>query len=358
MKLLKYSVLIPLVVFLGGCEPKELEAVRNLAKLESTGSQIFPKIAEDILETCNRTASYNNIQLSTNYNEEARELIAKKPNEYFIPYYAQLAQCKEDHEPAKQSVENANKVILEYLGSLGDLAQDNSINYDKQIENVANGIVAFPKVKDGENDANVEAVKISAVNIAQSLANFFTNEYRRDKLADVIIESDADLATIIDALDETITNNYQNGLLNTELLEYQNYYVKSIENFCLKFKLECQGVVKKDDLDDLLKDKKLLRFDPDNPQHQRLKQEFLTSIDSYLSAEQIIMQRKQLASSYIALLRKIKRDHLYLVFLFTDEPSLLSEEENTTAELSKKIKSYSKDLESLEKQYQKLYPAK
>lgn len=301
---------IPLTFVLGSCSSADIKAAQELAKLQETAKTIFPQIANDAYQSCLRSADLN--LLNTPTKEDGR--IDKDRQ-------AAKKKCQDNELAASQALNVANQVILDYLGALGKLADNNLTNYDPQLDNIRTSLQSLPELNTNE--------KIEAINAGSAIAKFLlrasTDGYRREKLKLAVTTVNTPLRRLVTALDKSVKQRYIKGLLEDEQVAVDNYYKNYLE----------------DVLTAPLTESVSAQVDTVTEQDR-----------DWRNTNKTIQAKKVLANGYLKLLNKIAYDHneLNKMYVKGEEPS--------SAQVKQMVDEYSKQLKSLNEKSQKLFPNK
>lgn len=170
------SVLLAALVFLAACAP--LDSVREYsAGSLATTEQVWP-VAMDFVDSCERG------------------------NEYRITAHRQ--DCSEEAQ-ASRAVAIVAEALSLYVQALGDLASDELVYYDEELDGFSAELNDLKFVQKLENsDAKVEAVS----GLAKVIAKAATDRYRQSKIKEVIIAANQPLQQVTETLAGIIDSNY------------------------------------------------------------------------------------------------------------------------------------------------------
>ena len=107
------------------------------------------------------------------------------------------------------------KLVAEYMSALGQLAADEIVNYDSQIEGLANA-VAQNKFAD-EKDADAFA------SVSKTLLRAATDAWRQRHLQELITESNGPLQVVVGTLRDIVEKEFA-GDIDNEKLAMTGYY--------------------------------------------------------------------------------------------------------------------------------------
>ena len=158
------------------------EAVRQFTAVATGASQQFPPLVRDLTASCIRKQLADRpVSEIADANDEAKR------------------SCTEfsDLEP---NLLVALDVLISYLNALNQLASNESVSYDKQIDNLAATVQAAGKL----GDSQVTAIK----GLAKFLFDSAASQYQRKNLSTAIKIADADVATLTSALSNIMGDDY------------------------------------------------------------------------------------------------------------------------------------------------------
>jgi hypothetical protein len=301
-------LLIPITLLLGSCGTSaDIKAAQELAKLRGQAITIFPNLANDVYQSCRRTAELTLLNTPTvNSGEIDKDRKAARKI------------CQENPAAASQALNDTNKVILDYLDALGQLATDDLTNYDKELDAIGASVQNLPGLNTEEKKEAVDA----GTAIAKFLFRIATEAYRREQLKSVVVETDSNLQTLIAALNKAVKQGYINGVLNNEQTAVDNYY-----RYYLGRVLTA-------------------------PQAESVSAQITTeqAFDrDWKNANSEIETKKDLARSYLALLNQIAADHNNLKGMY------VKGEEPSPTQVKQMVDGYIKDLKSLTEKSEKLF---
>ena len=177
---------VVVVVLLTGQGCVMPEAVRQFTAAATAGSRQFRPLLRDLMASCIR-----------------KQLADRPPDEIADTSDEANKSCKEfsDLEP---SVLGALDVLTNYLNALNQLASNEAVSYDKQIDDLAAKLQAAGRFGDGPTTA----VK----GLAKFLFDGAASGYQRKKLGSAIKAADADVATVTNALSTIVGEDYSRVL--------------------------------------------------------------------------------------------------------------------------------------------------
>lgn len=301
---------IPLAFILGSCSSADIKAAQELAKLQETAKTIFPAIANDVYQSCLRSADLTLLNTPT-------------PTSGQIDKDRQEAKtsCQDNELAASQALNTANQVIIDYLGALGKLTTDGLTNFDSEINSIETSLGNLPGLNTGEKQ---EAIGAGSA-IAKFLFQALTDGYRREQLEQAVTTVNTPLQTLVTALDKSVGRHYINGFLETEQVAVDNYY-----GYYLGRVLTAP-----------LTESIAAQVDTETEQDREWK-----------NTNKTIQDKKIVANGYLNLLKKIAYDHneLNKMYVKGEEPS--------SDQVTQMVDGYSKQLKSLNKESEKLFPNK
>ena len=155
---------------------------------------------------------------SAGYEGLARDYVAAPDRrKQFEPpkFHAQLDALKAKREAQLADLQGLQSVITAYMSGLGDLASDETINFDKSTSDLAASLNQSKLLSDKDTQA---ATTISAL-----LARAVTDGYRQRKLKTLITDSNQPLQDVIAATRKIVSQGFVNDL-RTESALVSRYY--------------------------------------------------------------------------------------------------------------------------------------
>lgn len=108
-------------------------------------------------------------------------------------------RCAERQTVVRRTV-TVERVLASYFAALAGLADNDVVDYDDSLDELAGSLV---------DDARLDQKQVRAVaDLAELAASVATEGYRRAKLASVIENQNANVATVVDALAEIVGTDY------------------------------------------------------------------------------------------------------------------------------------------------------
>lgn len=303
-------LLIPLTLLLGSCgsTSTDIKAALKLAKLHDDAKTIFPEIANDVYQSCLRTADLTLLNTPTSTSGEIdRDRQATK------------RICKGNPAAATKALKDANQIILDYLEALGELAANDLTNFDPQLDSIGTSLQGLPGLNEGEKKEAVGA----GTAIAKFLFRAATDGYRREQLKQAVTTANAPLQTLVTALAKAVSQHYINGLLKTEQLAVNNYYSFYLGRVLTAPRTESVSA----------------QVNTETAKDQEWK-----------NTNKIIEEKKVLATGYLNLLKKIAYDHEILRGMY------VKGEKPSATQVKRMADEYSKELKLLVKKSEKLFP--
>ena len=194
-KLSRFTVFLIglLLVAQYGCV--DLSAVRDFAAISAESAQ-YTKLVNDYVSSPERQKRY------------------QPPNQH-----ATLDAEKEKRKNQKDLLLGRHAIIQEYTEALGNLASDELVNYDKDIDTLGKAVTNNKFA--GEKDADAAAA------ISKILVRAVTDNWRKGKIQELIAESNKNFQTAIGALQDIVLGGFSMDL-EIESTALGKYYMKNI----------------------------------------------------------------------------------------------------------------------------------
>jgi hypothetical protein len=173
---------------LAGCAPPE--AVREFTAVAKDAAIQFPPLVKDLAESCIR-----------------RQLASRPAGEIADVDEQARSACKSLSDLEPQLLATL-RVLTNYLNALNELASDEVVTYDKQIDSLSSNMQSVGAFQ----EAHVKA----AGGLAKFLANAATSGYQRKKLAEDLKAADVHVGVLCDGLGKIIREDYSRVLENEE----------------------------------------------------------------------------------------------------------------------------------------------
>lgn len=186
-------------LILSGCTTPE--AVRQFTALAADASARIPIVFRDLSASC------------------VRKELADRPTEEIEDVGEKIsATCKPFTEDETRLM-GALEVLTGYMNALNQLASDEVVSYDKEIDGFASSVQSAGNF----NENQVSAVK----GLAKFLADAAASGYQRKKLVSSIKSADKDVTTLCKFLGDTIGIDYVR-VLNVEQDSVRTRYKNAI----------------------------------------------------------------------------------------------------------------------------------
>ena len=163
-----------------------MKAVSDFSKLSQKSTEKFPAIAADIHDSCRRRAKYEK----------------------------EVPDCLE-FKTTTTALLKVNKPLVAYMSSLGTLADDNVVVYDKELDSLGEEFIKTDKF---------DKSQVNAINgLGKIIFKAASSAYRNDKLKDIIEESNDNFQTVILTFKDIVDKDY--GLvISLEENALKDYY--------------------------------------------------------------------------------------------------------------------------------------
>lgn len=196
----------------------DLSVIRQFTETAAAVNQRFPALVRDLSASCMRQRAF----------QIKRDKVLA-PEELMSALMAPVSGSGDGLEPRcglfKQQEERllqANEVLVGYLQTLGELAEDDVTSYGDSLRGLDDsftGVNIF-------NESEVNAVK----ELARIVLRSATEGYRRKTLRTIITNHDAQIATLTTKMSDIIQRKYVAQLRN-EQDELDNYYITSVKEY-------------------------------------------------------------------------------------------------------------------------------
>jgi hypothetical protein len=174
-----------LVALFSGCV--HLEAVRQFAKT-SAATADYPQIVADYVRSPARQKRYQPDRAD-----------------------AELEQLSQRRAAQKPLLEGAQRVLVEYLSALGDLAADELPNVDSQIDGIGKALEKAKFIGEGDGQVGKETATAARA-IAKILTRVVIDHGRQAQLSRVIRDADPHVQTVVQGLQGIVTTDFDASL--------------------------------------------------------------------------------------------------------------------------------------------------
>lgn len=327
----------PLFILMVGCSSEDFRNVQSFADSAATVNDGFKLVATDFYDSCVRSARYTVLALPS-------------PENVNTPNFGQREKAVQDCDEEKAlrpKLLNANAILVNYMVALGALAGDRPVNFGPNIRKLGDSISSISTLDPGDVKA--------ATSIVDLLFKMWSDNYRRAKLKDVIINTDPSIQVYVSGLKKIVDRGYIDSQLIVEQDALDKYYqlylgdqytsnteTKSTSNTSAKdTKNICTKNTPKDTKNICMKDTKSLMI-PVVDEAWRTKQE---AID----------KRINVARAYSAVLSEVASTHADLKKVFAGGTTVATEpclkgceaDNQTLAEANRVIQFHAQALEPL-----------
>lgn len=142
---------------------------------------------------------------------------APKESAPYLPaaQQAQLAEAIKSSSELKEALIARHKIIQSYMESLGRLASDETVVYDKEITSLGKAIQ--------DNKFMTQTDATAFTELAKLIAKALTDYWRQKELKSLIKRANQPVQTLIASMRSVVDKNYVNAL-NTEERAIKGYY--------------------------------------------------------------------------------------------------------------------------------------
>lgn len=183
-KRLHQALPFSLMLLLSSCGIQDIASVQAFASSARQANEKYPALVADFYNSCVRTAEFDTDT---------------------IPSRQEIADRCDRFRQLQPGLLVINQVLESYILALASLANDQTIVFDTEFQNLNGALASLP----GSQPQQIDAVT--------SLINFLTtatvDHYRREALGDVIERSNGDLQVLLDTQKSIFSADYQRLLL-------------------------------------------------------------------------------------------------------------------------------------------------
>lgn len=196
----KSILLFSIPLLLGSCS-SDFTSVKKFGELSAKIDELSTEVSDDIYQSCLRGLNYTAVELtylrfglipsvSFEYLNGLKDAMNTKSKI--------VENCDRDSKAASDNFKAANQVVTAYIDALGKLATGSNFSADASIDKIGESIKGLNQLS-AENPNPEINIKVdpSAVDAGTSIfkvvVNFIIQDYRKDKLQQVITCSNDDL---------------------------------------------------------------------------------------------------------------------------------------------------------------------
>ena len=167
------------------------------------------KLADDIYDSCIRRVQF--------YRTDVSQLREARDQAWL--------DCDRFNKPAASKARTANQIVVNYAEAIGKLSSDEIIIFDKELENVGTALkgLSIPTGSGASVTLPSGAVD-TGVKIVSFLASWAANNYRIGRLSEAITCTNEPLQAYSKGLGFALREGYIQGILQQELNQAQFYY--------------------------------------------------------------------------------------------------------------------------------------
>jgi len=173
---------------LSGCAA-DLDAVGRFARTSAATAE-YQQVVKDYVDSPNRQRSYQPERFAQQLTDLAHRRAAQKPR-----------------------LEAAQKVLVQYMKALGELADDHLPDVDDEIGDLGSALASAKFVGDGDAQVGKETAT-AATAIAKVLGRAVLDHYRQSAVVTIVRETDPHLQTLLAGLSEVLDKDLRSSLEN------------------------------------------------------------------------------------------------------------------------------------------------
>jgi len=178
------TLLLSIALLLSSCGVQDIASVQAFAALANQANEKYPSLVADFYNSCVRAAEFDTDVIPIRRDIEAR--------------------C-DRYQELRPGLLAINQVLESYIRALGNLASNETIVFDAEFQSLGNGVESLPGVQPQQADA--------VINLINFLVSASVDNYRREKLADVIEISNSDLQITLQTQKGIFSSDYKRLLL-------------------------------------------------------------------------------------------------------------------------------------------------
>ncbi|BAZ22107.1 hypothetical protein NIES4073_29880 [Kalymmatonema gypsitolerans NIES-4073] len=274
--------LVPFALLLNSCG-RDFPSVQKIGKMADALEESSSKLADDIYNSCITRTKYISF------------LTAPGSSGSFPLREQEEKKCDDFNRPAVKNVKDANSVLVKYLKTLGKMASDDTVSFDKNFNYLGESLKKLQVPQANGKPFSFDTSDVNAgISITKFITNALTMKFRQEKLKQAILCTDKDIQTYIGSATSSVKDlasnqpttgglralteqAYVNGILIAEEQEVRNYFTNYIGGL--------------------------------TPVSQDHPLDFIKLEEDYNKAMDSIRTRKDVAGNYVAILQQIAAMH-------------------------------------------------
>jgi hypothetical protein len=271
--------LLPVSLIICSCDRADLDAAEKYGLMSAEFQDSTSKLANDIYDSCVRKTKFypmNFAKLRTLQIEE-------------------MKKCDSLYKPVAGKAQIANQVIVDYMTAVGQLASDNSVNFNESLANIGTALKSLAIPTKTTTPVTLNSTEVDAgINIVGFFLNLAKQDVQRDNLKEAILCTNEPVQTYSKGLTSVFQDGYIGEILKLEqdrVTGYYQDYASLIENEGGK-------------VDDF----------------RTLEEEYASDLDS-------VLEKRDAALSYIQIINITATKHGQLKAIFTKDDQPVSEEQ-------------------------------
>jgi hypothetical protein len=270
--------LLPVSLIISSCDRADLDAAEKYGLMAAEFQDSTSKLANDIYDSCVRKTKFYPMNFADSQTLQREE----------------IEKCDSLYKPVAGKAQIANQVIVDYMTAVGQLASDNSVNFNKSLANIGTALKSLA-IPTKNTPVTLNSTEVDAgINIVGFFLNLAKQDFQRDNLKEAILCTNEPVQTYSKGLTSVFQDGYIGGILKLEQDRVVDYY----QSYASLIKDE-EGKV----------------------------DDFITLEKEYASALDSVLEKRNAALSYITIINKTAEKHGQLKAIFTKDDRPVAEEQ-------------------------------
>lgn len=197
---------VPISILVVSCD-EDLNAAKEFGLMAAEFQDSTSKLSADVYNSCMRKTQF--YTLDTLGSQQVQE--------------KEVENCNEFNKPTAAKAAIANKVMVDYMVAIGELASDNVVDFNSSLDAIGealNSITATPGGAPLLNKSNVDA----GIDIAGFVINLFKKQFQRSELKSAILCTDDSVQAYSQGLISVFQDGYINNILELERNRINDHY--------------------------------------------------------------------------------------------------------------------------------------
>lgn len=276
--------IVPISILISSCD-EDLSAARDFGLMAAEFQDSTSKLSADIYNSCVRKTQF--YTLDTLKSQELQE--------------TEVEECNNFNKPTAGKVATANQVMVDYMIAIGELASDNTVDFNSSLDDIRKALNSITATSGGQPILKIDDVD-AGINIAGFVINIFKKQFQRSELKPAILCTDDSVQTYSQGLISVFQDGYINNILEKERLRINDHYNSKAATY--------REYIKGDD--DLPPLRSFAEYEPIEKKIEDIEKNKRAEINEFLKV-------RDAASAYVSVINKTALTHAKLKGIFNQD---------------------------------------